>query len=78
MVNRKWAYRELFDSESEAAHAYDRAVWELKPKEAKSYINFKDHAPAGDPSKPLVLKVLPQGRYVPVSMQSIFSLLPFE
>ncbi|KAK9866688.1 hypothetical protein WJX84_001715 [Apatococcus fuscideae] len=62
MVNRKWAYRELFDSESEAAHAYDRAVWELKPKEAKSYINFKDHAPAGDPSKPLVLKVLPQGR----------------
>lgn len=23
MVNRKWAYRELFDSEEEAARAYD-------------------------------------------------------
>ncbi|KAK9816835.1 hypothetical protein WJX72_005692 [[Myrmecia] bisecta] len=42
MVNRKWAYRELFDSEEEAARAYDQAVWRLKPKEAKSYVNFKD------------------------------------
>ncbi|KAK9909362.1 hypothetical protein WJX75_001049 [Coccomyxa subellipsoidea] len=42
MVNRKWAYRELFDSEEEAARAYDDAVWRLKPKEAKSYINFKE------------------------------------
>lgn len=25
MVNRKWAYRELFDSEEAAAHAYDAA-----------------------------------------------------
>ena len=42
MVNRKWAYRELFDSEEEAARAYDDAVWRLKPREAKSYINFKE------------------------------------
>ena len=42
MVNRKWAYRELFDSEDEAARAYDAAVWRLKPKDACSYINFKD------------------------------------
>jgi len=42
MVNRKWAYRELFDSEEEAARAYDGAVWRLKPKEAKSYVNFKE------------------------------------
>ena len=62
MVNRKWAYRELFDSESEAAHAYDRAVWELKPKEAKSYVNFKDRCMLGSTHKPLVLKVLPQTR----------------
>lgn len=41
MVNRKWAYRELFDSEREAACAYDAAVWRLKPGEAKSYVNFK-------------------------------------
>jgi hypothetical protein len=47
MVNRKWAYRELFDSEEEAARAYDDAVWRLKPKEAKSYINFKERY-AGD------------------------------
>ena len=42
MVNRKWAYRELFDREEEAARAYDGAVWRLKPKEAKSYVNFKE------------------------------------
>eukprot|EP00803_Ostreobium_quekettii_P008485 evm.model.scf_346.5 EVM.evm.TU.scf_346.5 scf_346:61221-74038(-) len=46
MVNRKWAYRELFDTEMEAAQAYDAAVWKLKPREAKSYINFKDSRPA--------------------------------
>ena len=44
MVDRKWAYRELFDSESEAAHAYDDALWRLKPNEAATYVNFK--APA--------------------------------
>lgn len=44
MVDRKWAYRELFDSETEAAHAYDAAVWRLKPREAKSYVNFKERA----------------------------------
>ena len=47
MVNRKWAYRELFDSEEEAARAYDDAVWRLKPKEAKSYINFKERFNGG-------------------------------
>ena len=47
MVNRKWAYRELFDSEEEAARAYDGAVWRLKPKEAKSYVNFKDRPGQG-------------------------------
>lgn len=29
-------------SEEEAARAYDRALWRLKPKEAHSYVNFKD------------------------------------
>lgn len=42
MVNRKWAYRQLFDSEADAARAYDDAVWRLKPKEAISFVNFKD------------------------------------
>ena len=42
MVNRKWAYRALFDSEAEAARAYDAALWRLKPKEAVSFVNFKD------------------------------------
>ncbi|KFM28745.1 AP2-like ethylene-responsive transcription factor TOE3 [Auxenochlorella protothecoides] len=46
MVNRRWAYRELFDSEEEAARAYDSALWRLKPKEARSYVNFKDEASA--------------------------------
>ena len=48
MVDRKWAYRELFDSETEAAVAYDAAVWRLKPREAKSYVNFKDKIPVQD------------------------------
>jgi hypothetical protein len=47
MVNRKWAYRELFDSEREAARAYDAAVWRLKPGEARSYVNFKARVRAG-------------------------------
>lgn len=42
MVNRKWAFRALFDSEDEAAHAYDAAVWRLKPQEATSFVNFKN------------------------------------
>ena len=46
MVNRRWAYRELFDSEEEAARAYDRALWRLKPREARSYVNFKAEIPA--------------------------------
>ena len=63
MVNRKWAYRELFDSEEEAARAYDDAVWRLKPKEAKSYINFKerftgDRAPGGRLHRPRQLSAL--------------------
>ncbi|CAD7696688.1 unnamed protein product [Ostreobium quekettii] len=45
MVNRKWAYRELFDTELEAAQAYDAAVWNLKPREARSYVNFKESCP---------------------------------
>ena len=28
-------------SEEEAARAYDRALWRLKPREARSYVNFK-------------------------------------
>ena len=61
MVNRKWAYRELFDSEREAARAYDAAVWRLKPGEAKSYVNFKARAGAmrlaglQGPCRPLML-----------------------
>ncbi len=63
MVNRKWAYRELFDSEEEAARAYDDAVWRLKPKEAKSYINFKERytgerAPGGRLHRPRQLASL--------------------
>ncbi len=66
MVNRKWAYRELFDSEEEAARAYDDAVWRLKPKEAKSYINFKERytgerAPGGRLHRPRQLSSL---RYI--------------
>lgn len=37
--------RELFDSEMEAARAYDTAVWRLKPREARNYANFKDSCP---------------------------------
>jgi hypothetical protein len=32
---------ELFDNELDAARAYDKAVWRLKPGEAKAYVNFK-------------------------------------
>ena len=48
MVNRRWAYRELFDSEEAAARAYDKALWRLKPLEAASYVNFKDDMSRGD------------------------------
>lgn len=49
MVERRWAYRELFDTEAEAARAYDAAVWRLKPTEARSYVNFKGEGPPGGP-----------------------------
>ena len=29
----------------QAARAYDYALWRLKPKEAHSYVNFKDDVP---------------------------------
>ena len=32
---------ELFNSEEDAARAYDRAVRRLKPNEARAYLNFK-------------------------------------
>lgn len=51
MVNRRWAYRELFDSEEAAARAYDKALWRLKPSEAQSYVNFKDESPVGATGK---------------------------
>jgi hypothetical protein len=38
-------HRELFDTELEAARAYDTAVWRLKPREARNYANFKDTCP---------------------------------
>jgi hypothetical protein len=38
-------HRELFDTEQEAARAYDTAVWRLKPREARNYANFKDSCP---------------------------------
>jgi hypothetical protein len=37
--------RELFDTELDAARAYDTAVWRLKPREAGVYANFKDSCP---------------------------------
>jgi len=37
--------RELFDTEMDAARAYDTAVWRLKPREASVYANFKDTCP---------------------------------
>lgn len=40
-LRARWAFRELFDTETEAARAYDDAVWRLKPREATSYVNFK-------------------------------------
>lgn len=42
-----WLYicRELFDTEAEAARAYDTALWRLKPREARNYANFKDTCP---------------------------------
>lgn len=61
MVNRRWAYRELFDSEEAAAVAYDKALWRLKPSEAASYVNFKDRGGGGtcgaDVAGPSALRV---------------------
>lgn len=45
MVDRKWAYRELFDRELDAAHAYDAAVMRLKPREAAAFVNFEESLP---------------------------------
>lgn len=39
-------HREQFDTEVEAARAYDAALWRLKPREARNYANFKDTCPA--------------------------------
>jgi hypothetical protein len=35
----------MFDTETEAARAYDTALWRLKPHEARNYANFKDTCP---------------------------------
>jgi hypothetical protein len=35
----------MFDTETEAARAYDTALWRLKPREARNYANFKDTCP---------------------------------
>lgn len=32
MLNRKWAYRECFETENDAARGYDMALWRLKPR----------------------------------------------
>lgn len=38
-------FREMFDTENEAARAYDTALWRLKPREARNYANLKDTCP---------------------------------
>eukprot|EP00873_Tetraselmis_striata_P014322 jgi/Tetstr1/434586/TSEL_023677.t1 len=60
MLHRKWAYRELFDDELDAARAYDKAVWRLKPLEAKAYVNFMDEAP-GSPLASKTARATPSG-----------------
>jgi hypothetical protein len=45
VLNRRWAYRELFDGEEDAARAYDGAIWRLRPRDARGYVNFKDSCP---------------------------------
>lgn len=44
-LNRRWSYRELFDSEEDAARAYDAAMWRMRPRDARGYVNFKDSCP---------------------------------
>lgn len=39
------ACREMFDTEAAAARGYDVALWRLKPREARQYVNFKDSCP---------------------------------
>jgi len=45
IINRTWAYREMFDTEYDAARAHDVALWRLKPTQAASYVNFPDTCP---------------------------------
>ena len=44
-LSRRWAYREAFDAEDDAARAHDAAMWRLRPRDARAYVNFKDSCP---------------------------------
>jgi len=69
MLNRKWAYRELFDSEEDAARAYDRAVWRLKPGDAHAYVNFKDEVPADLPDDEIKISL---SGSIPAALKATF------